>query len=214
MGRGQGLSRLGDRSSVVIGLLIGVAYVLAYLYSIQNIVVARGVDLAAGVPVPSAAIVADWSAKVWKPIAPFVWEPIVAVYPFRSVALFLSVPNLLIALSLGALVGLNVSVAVARVCAARAGGRPGGSAKGLLASVPGLLTGFTCCVPTAVLALGSLAAGFTVAVIAVRPYFIPAAALALIANLVWNARRLRSEVGARPADRAVSNIQATTGDRS
>lgn len=196
MGRGQGLSRLGNRSSALIGLLVGVVYVLAYLYSVQNIVVAPGVDLAAGAAVPSAAVVADWSAKVWKPIAPFVWEPIVAVYPLRSVAVFLSVPNLLIALSLGVLVGLNVSVAVARVCATRAGGRPGGSAKGLLASVPGLLTGFTCCVPTAVLGLGSLAAGFTVAVIAVRPYFIPTAALALIANLLWSVRRLRCEAGA------------------
>lgn len=189
------MSRPGNRSSALIGLLAGVAYVLAYLYSVQNIVVAPGVDLAAGAAVPSAAVVADWSAKVWKPIAPFVWEPVVAVYPLRSVAVFLSVPNLLVALSLGALVGLNVSVAVARVQAARAGRGRAGSAKGLLASTPSLLTGFTCCVPTAVLALGSLAAGFTVAVVAVRPYFIPAAALALTANLLWSLRRLRCDAG-------------------
>lgn len=213
MERGQGLSRPENRSSALIGLLVGVAYVLAYLYSIQNIVVAPGVDLAAGASVPSAAVVSDWRAKVWKPIAPFVWEPVVAVYPLQSVAVFLSVPNLLVALSLGALVGLNASVAVARVRAVRTGDRLDGSAKGLLASVPGLLTGFTCCVPTAVLALGSLAASFTVAVIAVRPYFIPTAALALIANLLWNARRLRGEARAAPAGRAVSNIQATAGDR-
>jgi len=51
-------------------------------------------------------------------------------------------------------------------------------------------------VPTAVLTLGSLAAGFTVAVTAVRPYFLPAAALALAATLFWGARRLRCELAA------------------
>ncbi|MBI4608803.1 MAG: hypothetical protein HY726_07345 [Candidatus Rokubacteria bacterium] len=178
-----------------LGLLVGLGYVLAYLYSVQNIVVVPGVDLVAGAPVPSVAVAADWSAKIWKPIAPFVWEPVVAVYPLRSVAVFLSVPNLLVALSLAALVGLNVSVALARVRAARAKRGQAGTMKGLLASTPALLTGFTCCVPTAVLALGSLAAGLTVAVIAVRPYFVPAAALALTANLLWSRRRLRCQVG-------------------
>lgn len=187
---------------------------LAYLYSVQNIVVAPGVDLAAGAPVPSAAVVAEWSAKVWKRIAPFVWEPVVAIYPLRSVAVFLSVPNLLIALSLGALVGLNVSVTVARVQAARAGGGRTGSAKGLVASAPALLTGFTCCVPTAVLALGSLAAGFTVAVIAVRPYFIPAAALALIANLFWSIRQLRRDAGAALVRSRGIEYRATAADRN
>jgi hypothetical protein len=92
------------------------------------------------------------------------------------------------ALTLGALVGLNAAVAVARVRIAPAGGGRA-SIKSLLASAPGLLTGFTCCVPTAVLALGSLAAGLTVAVVVARPYLVPAAALALAANLVWGARR-------------------------
>lgn len=97
-----------------LALLVGLAYALAYLYSVQNIVVAPGRDLALGAPVPSAAVVADWSAKLWKPIAPFVWEPVVAIHLFRPVAIFLSPPNLLLALGLGTLVGLNVAVAVAR----------------------------------------------------------------------------------------------------
>lgn len=204
---------LRNRSGRRIGLLVGVGYVLAYLYSVQNIVVVPGGDLVAGAPVPSALVAADWSAKMWKPIAPFVWEPVVAVYPLRSVVVFLSVPNLLLALLLGALVGLNVGVALARIRAARAMGGQAGSVKGLLVSAPGLLTGFTCCVPTAVLAVGSLAAGFTVAVIAIRPYFIPAAALALAANLLWGVRKLRCQVGeALVASREIE-YPAPTGDR-
>lgn len=194
MGRCQTNPR-PDRSGRLIGLTAGVAYALAYLYSVQNIVVAPGADLVAGAPVPAVSIVAEWSAKIWKPIVPFVWEPVVAIYPLRWVAVFLSVPNLLVAGVLAALVGLNVSVAAAQIHVARTRGSQAGSVKGLVASVPGLLTGFACCVPTVVLALGSLAAGFTAAVIAVRPYFIPAAALALTANLLWGMRRLRCSLG-------------------
>lgn len=135
-----------------------------------------------------------------------------ALYPHRWVAVFLSVPNLLVALALGTLVGLNVAVALARVRVARERGGQAGSGKGLLASVPGLLTGFTCCVPTAVLALGSLAAGFTVAVIAVRPYFVPAAALALTANLLWGLRRLRCEIGETPVASRDLESSAPAGD--
>lgn len=184
------------------GGLIGLAYVLAYLYSVQNIVVAPGADLALGAPVPSISVAADWTAKVWKPIAPFVWEPVVALFPLRQVAVFLSVPNLLVAVVLGTLVALNVAVAIAQARVLRASGRRARSLKGMLASAPGLLTGFTCCVPTAVLALGSLAAGFTVAVIAVRPYFLPAAAVALALNLVWGMRRLQCRVAEHSASRS------------
>lgn len=212
MGRSR-RAALRTRSGGRIGLLVGVGYVLAYLYSVQNIVVVPGIDLAAGAPVPSVSVVADWGAKMWKPIAPFVWEPVMAVYPLRSVAVFLSVPNLLVGVALGALVGLNVRVAVARVHATRAMGGQAGSAEGLLASVPGLLTGFTCCVPTVVLALGSLAAGFTVAVIAVRPYFIPAAALALTLNVLWGARRLRCQARHAPAGAREGTASALPGDR-
>lgn len=189
MGRSERVARAS--SAGWIGLLVGAMYGLAYLYSVQNIVVAPGVDLIAGAPVPSASVAADWSAKMWKPIAPFVWEPVVGLFPLRSVAVFISVPNLLLALVLGALVGLNVSLAAERTRAARAAGSPSGSMKGLLASAPSLLTGFTCCVPTVILAMGSLAASFTIAIIALRPYFIPAAVVALSANVFWSVRALR-----------------------
>lgn len=206
MDRGEGLtaargapSQLVARRSRpprVAGLLTGAAYVLAYLYSVQNIVVTPGRPAIAGADTPSVIVVGDWSVQMWKSIAPFVWEPIVAVHLLPSLAVLLSPLNLFVALVLGALVALNVAVAVERVRRAGSARRRTGAVKGVIGAAPGLLTGFTCCVPTVVLALGSLAAGFTVAVIAVRPYFIPAAALALALNLVWGARRLRCELGA------------------
>lgn len=179
-----------DRVAIRTGLVASAIYALAYLYSVGSIVVAPGSDLVGGAPVPSAVIVPEWTTRMWKPIAPFVWEPIAAVYPLRWLALYLSVPNLLLTLLLAGLVGLNVMVVLARMRLVRTAGGEVRPLKGLLGAAPGLLTGFTCCVPTLVLALGSLAAGFTVAVIAVRPYFIPAAVIALIVNALWGLRQV------------------------
>jgi len=192
---------LSDRVTRRAGLWTGVAFLLLYLYSVGNIVIAPGVDLAFGRPIPAASVVSDWAAKMWKPIAPFVWEPIVALYPIRSVALFISVPNLLLASFLGTLVGLNIAVAVARARLVVAVKNRGGFLSGLLVSLPALLTGFTCCVPTIVLALGSLAAVFTVAAITIAPYFLPVAAITLIGNFIWGLRQFSCTVPVAPDQR-------------
>lgn len=180
---------LKDRLARRIGLAVGVVFVLLYLYSVGNIVIAPGADLTFGRPIPTAALVSDWAVKIWKPLAPFVWESIAALYPTRSLALFVSVPNLLLALLLGGLVGLNMAVAIGRARLILGAPKRKGFLRGFFASLPALLTGFTCCVPTIVLALGSLAAAFTVAAITMAPYFLPIAAITLIANLIWGLRQ-------------------------
>ncbi len=180
---------LNDRLARRVGVWTGVAFLLLYLYSVGNIVIAPGVDLAYGRSVPSGSVAYDWAAKMWKPIAPFLWEPVAAFYPIRSIALFISVPNLLLAFLLGTLVGFNMAVAIARARLVVAAKRGGGFLRGFFASLPALFTGFTCCVPTLILVLGSLAAAFTVAAIAIAPYFLPVAAIALIANLLWGMRQ-------------------------
>jgi hypothetical protein len=168
-----------------VGVWLGLAFVLLYLYSVDNIVIAPGADLAFGRPIPAVSVVSDWGSKMWKPVAPFVWEPIVALYPARSVALFISVPNVSLGLLLGSLVALNMAVAIARARLVVAVKKSGGFLSGFLASLPALLTGFACCVPTVIIALGSLAAAFTVAAVTIAPYFLPLAALALTGNLIW-----------------------------
>ncbi|HEU4345191.1 MAG TPA: hypothetical protein VFU31_26880, partial [Candidatus Binatia bacterium] len=102
---------LSDRAARRVGAWAGVAFLILYLYSVGNIVIAPGEDLAFGREIPAVAVVPDWATKIWKPIAPFVWEPVAAFYPVRSVALFLSVPNLLVAFLLGTLVALNMAAA-------------------------------------------------------------------------------------------------------
>ena len=189
---------LSDRVARRMGLWTGVAFLLLYLYSVGNIVIAPRAELAFGTAVPAVSVVSDWATKIWKPVAPFVWEPIVALYPIRSVALFISVPNLLLAILLGTLLALNMAVAIARARLMVTVQKGRGFVRGFLASLPALLTGVSCCVPTIVLALGSLAAGFTVAAIAIAPYFLPVAAFALLANLIWGLRQFSCTLACGP----------------
>lgn len=193
----QFIDCLSDRVARRVGLSVGVTFVLVYLYSVGTIIIAPGVDLAFGRPVPAASVASDWAPKMWKPTAPFVWEPIVAVYLTRSVALFISVPNLLLALLHGTLVALNIAVAIARARLMVSVKTGRSVVRGFIASLPALLTGFTCCVPTLVLAFGSLAAIFTVAAITIAPYFLPVAVLALGANLIWSLRQFSCALHAR-----------------
>jgi hypothetical protein len=157
------------------------------LFTIQNIVYLPHVDLSRTTPIPSAAFAKDWPTKTWKTITPFVWEPIGVLYPVNHLMIFIAIPNLLLGVLLGTLIGMNLALGVYGLLAARRGIS---SLRGLLGALPSLLTGFACCVPTFVIALGSVAASLTVGIIAVRPIFIPVSVLALSLNLLWSARRL------------------------
>lgn len=170
-----------------IALGVAAAYLVLYLFAIGNLVVSPGTDLARSVPIPSVHVVPDWTSKALKQIAAFYYEPVATIYPANHVTILVSPVNIAMGLALGILVGINVALALrilgmARACRPRAFG-------GLLGAVPGLLTGFACCVPTVGLVLG---AQFAVALIALRSFFFPVAVAALLASLAWNARRART----------------------
>ncbi len=173
-----------------IAVAVTVAYVLIYLLAIRNLVIWPGTDFSRFVSIPAVQVAPDWTSKVFKQIAAFYYEPVVAIYPVNHVAILVSPVNLAMGLLLGVLVALNLAVALhlvrtARACRTRA-------YTGLLGAFPGFLTGFACCVPTIALVVG---AQFTVALVAVRAYFFPFALGALLVSLVWNARRSQELVG-------------------
>ncbi|MGH2695669.1 MAG: hypothetical protein ACRDIW_01620 [Actinomycetota bacterium] len=182
--RATGLA-LGVRRHRRIAAAVTGAYLLVYLLAIRNLVISPGTDFSRFVSIPSIQVAPDWTAKVFKQIAAFYYEPVAIVYPINHVALLVSPVNLLMGLALGFLVGANVALAVqvvrtARSCRARA-------FTGLLGALPGFLTGFACCVPTVALVVG---AQFTVALVALRSYFFPLALASLALALAWNGRRL------------------------
>lgn len=161
-------------------------YLVIYLFAIQNVLISPGRDLSRFVSIPSVQVVADWPSKVFQQQAPFFYESVAVVYPANHVTILVSPVNIAMGLLLGALVGLNVTVALHAMATAASCGKRGFG--GLLGAIPGFLTGFACCVPTFALVLG---AQFTVFLIAIRSWFFPVAVAALVISALWNARRGR-----------------------
>lgn len=166
-----------------IALISAFLYLLTYLYSIRHIVFLRGVALPVEA-VPAFQVVPDWSAKLGKTIAPYAYEPLAALYLTPQLTIFLAPVNLLLGLMLGTLVGINLALAVHQFKRQRACHRP--TVSGFLGSLPSLLTGFTCCVPTVALVLG---ANSVLALIALRAYLVPVSTFLLVAGALWGAWR-------------------------
>lgn len=177
---------LASRRLRRVGLLAGLGYALAYLYSVGHLVVAPG-----AVPLPGQGpfVFVGWE-NLWRARAPYNFEPVAVLQPGEGFALLLALPNLLLAASLGLLLALNVTTVVHLVTRARHCGL-GKSASGLLASAPAFLTGFACCSPTALaFLLGAVSAAAFVGLLQV---LMPAAFAALLGALAWNLlRRLPS----------------------
>ena len=105
----------------------------------------------------------------------------------------LALPNILLGGLLGSLLGVNLSMGFFELF--REGGlRSVDSVRSLAAAIPSLLTGFACCAPTILIAIGgSLAAGLSAGLVAARPYFLPASLAILVLNASWTAGNISYE---------------------
>ncbi len=176
------------------GAAMGTSFFLFYLLSIGNLTGATHQSF-------SVQVVPDWLNQMFKPIAPWMWEPIARLQGF-GVSLLLAPLNLLVGIVLASLVFLNMAVAafsyrLSRVCQIQPG------FKGVLGFLPGLLSGFACCVPTFLIALGPALASFTVFFIELRPFLIPASVLLMTAGLKWSLDRIPETTPGRLEERPV-----------
>ena len=119
---------------------------------------------------------------LFRSLGPFQFEPVVLLESPWITFLFSPV-NILIALVLGLLVGLNIAYAYVAL-AYRAGCSVGSYHSGLLGSTMGLIAGSACCGPTLFLVLGLQA---TASVMAVFGWLVPLAGLLLLGSLWWSA---------------------------
>lgn len=172
----------------VVLFLTAVVYLFIYLTAIQQLV-RMPFDLSAsyGVPIPSLHIAADWTAKIWRPIAPLVYEPVAALYATERIMWLIAVPNVLLGLLLGVLLGINVALAVYSLRCARSCGVRSGAA--FLGVIPSMLSGAACCGPSFALIAGANAA---LAISAVRGWLLPASLFLLVAGALWTARAVPS----------------------
>jgi hypothetical protein len=170
-----------DRRSRNYALIIGVVYLLLYLVSIGNLTIIRMPETF------KLRVIDDWQSKMFKPIAPFLWESIAVLYIYGGLTLFISVPNILIALFLTILVFFNIATAVYSYNIMPI--RPG--LRGLIGLLPSFFTGFVCCVPTFIITLGAISTSFTVFFIEIRQYLIPVSVTIMVLNVVWSIRQMK-----------------------
>lgn len=163
------------------GILSGLGYAFVYLFSLGHLIVQPGLVVFPG----RGAFFVVGLENLWRERAPWNWEPVAVFQPVEGFALFLSMPNLLLAAGLGTLLALNVTASIHLYTEARHCGLAK-SASGILASAPAFLTGFACCAPTFLLALGTVSAGLFLALV---PFLLPAAFAALGGALAWNLLR-------------------------
>lgn len=178
-----GLARaFGSRASWVVAVFGALLYAVLYLLVSRGIVIDPQAQFSRFGTAPSLTLARDLS---WRSlIDPF--NPPALLLLGDALAVVPSLPQLGVAVVVGALFGANLAVAFATLrqrtlqCA-RA------SALGALATLPSFLLSFSCCAPTVLLVLGANAA---VAVVALVPYVVPAAIVLMLASLLWSAARL------------------------
>lgn len=155
---------------------VSVGYLLLYLVGLGHLGFGTGtVDL---------VVVSDPLARLFEQRAPFQYEPVafVALGPIE----FLFAPiNVIVGLVISLLVGLNLAVSwVAWRSPSACRISPGA---GMIAGIPGLLSGFACCGPTLLLIIGIQASA---GLITMFQWLVPVAVIMLLLTLLWVGSRV------------------------
>lgn len=170
---------LQKRRTRTIAWVSAVVYLLIYLLAIGDLAFHNGQ------PELSVRVSRDPLDLLFKQIAYFYFEAI-AVVRLPFVTFLFSPINLLFALVLSMLVGLNIALSYItliqpKVCY----GKP---SVGLLSSLPALLAGTACCGPLLLIVLGIQASA---ALVALFGLLVPMAIVLLTSALIFNGKRTR-----------------------
>ncbi|MBR9680674.1 MAG: hypothetical protein GOU98_02515 [Candidatus Altiarchaeota archaeon] len=162
-----------------IALFFSVIYFFFYLYTVGFLVMGD----------TETKLLDNWGDLLFKQRVPFVWEPI-GTFSLKIFSLFFAPLNLILALLLSFLIFLNVAIVVysyylPKVC------RVGHA--GLFGLLPSFLTGFACCVPTVLIAIGPVLPSLTVFFIQLRPFLLPSSLILLMFNIPWSLSRISNE---------------------
>jgi hypothetical protein len=185
-------SILSQRRFLIAALVSLAAYVVIYLAAMQYLIVAPG----EATSFFSLEVLPHWRSLIFRSRAPFLFEPIGALR-LASLVVFLSVPNIIIAIALGVLVAANV--AVSYYSFRELGMRGVRGAHALIGTIPALIGGAACCVPTLILVIGLQ---LTATLATVWSWLVPVSALLLAGSLWWSLHRTVAEAcatGFRPA---------------
>jgi len=177
------LASILAQSRFLIAALISLAtYVVLYLGAMQYLVIAPG-----QAELLSLELSPDWRELAFRRRGPFLFEPI-GVLHVAPLAISLSIPNLVIAMVLGLLVGANVAASYYGF--RELGMRGVRGLHALIGTVPALISGAACCVPTLILVIGLQ---MTATVATVWSWLVPVSALLLAISLWWSLHRMAAD---------------------
>jgi hypothetical protein len=177
------VSILTTRRFFLAALVSAALYVVLYLAAMQYLIVSPGEPQS----LLALNVVPDWRSLAFRQRGPFLFEPI-GVLEVAPLVVFLSIPNLVIALVLGLLVGANVAASYYGFHALGMRGLHGVHA--LIGTIPALVSGAACCVPTLILVIGLQ---LTATVATVWSWLVPISALLLLGGLWWSLHRMQAE---------------------
>jgi hypothetical protein len=178
------ISILTKRRFLIAALISLAAYVVLYLTAMQYLFVAAP---GATESLLALDVLPDWRSLAFRQRGPFLFEPI-GVLHLAPLVIFISIPNLAIALALGVLVGANVAVSYYGFHGLGMRGLRGIHA--LIGTTPALISGAACCVPTLILVIGLQ---LTATLATVWSWLVPLSALLLIISLWWSLHRMERE---------------------
>jgi hypothetical protein len=168
------------RRFLIAALISLLAYVVLYLAAMQYLLIAPGESQS----LLALEVLPDWRNLAFRARAPFLFEP-VGVLHLAPVVVYLSIPNIAIALGLGVLVGANVAASYYGFHELGMHGLRGVHA--LIGTLPALIGGAACCVPTLILVVGLQ---LTATVATAWSWLVPASAVLLIVSLWWSLHRM------------------------
>lgn len=168
---------LGDRIALALGGLLGVAYLVVYLWVIGDLALhGRGGWM--------LRTVADPWGTLWSVRGPFYFEAIM-VAEIGPATWLVSPLNLALGAFLAGLVALNIAAGTTLARSPKACGFTRGA--GALASLPALLAGSACCAPAVALLLGIQ---MSVALLSLFQWLIPLAVALMVGTLIWTLYQL------------------------
>ncbi len=141
------VSILAKRRFLIAALIALAAYVVLYLAAMQYLIIAPGATNS----LLELDVLPDWRSLAFRQRGPFLFEPI-GVLHLAPLVIFISIPNLAIALALGLLAGAHVAASYYGFHAL--GMRGLRDIHALIGTIPALIGSTACCVPTLILVIG------------------------------------------------------------
>lgn len=167
----------------VVALLAFTVYVIVYLAAVGHLVFTSRMEPSSSIF--TLKILPNWEDLLFRQRSPFLFEPIGALYLGPNLKLFLSIPNMILAVILGALVGINIALSYYSF---RQLGLSGGRGfLNLMGTIPAIVSGAACCVPTLILVIGLQ---LTATLATAWSFFVPLSISLLFLSLIWSLRRI------------------------